>query len=164
MCARPWISPLNPKTTALYHNQTTSLYQNQEEKIMLNTVTFMGRLTNDPELRKTKNDIPVTSFRIAVKRDFSNDEKDETDFFDVVAWRKTAEFVCDYFCKGRMICVIGRLQNSRWEDKHGQSRVTAELVAERAYFASDKAKEQDDFSPFDGNDSPFDGDDSPFAA
>jgi single-strand DNA-binding protein len=162
MCARPRASPLNPKTTALYHNQTTSLYQNQEEeKIMLNTVSFMGRLTSDPELRKTKSDIPVTSFRVAVKRDFS---KDKTDFFNVVAWRETAEFVCEYFRKGQMICAIGSIQNKSWEDKHGQSRVTAELVAERVYFTSDKPKEQDGFSPFDSGDSPFDDDDSPFAA
>jgi single-strand DNA-binding protein len=125
---------------------------------MLNTTVLMGRLTGEPELRTTNSDIPVTSFRIAVQRDSS---KDETDFFDVVAWRKTAEFICEYFRKGQMICVKGRLQNSRWEDKHGQARVTAELVADRVYFASDRPKDQDGAPSFDG-DSPFDGDDPPF--
>jgi single-strand DNA-binding protein len=119
----------------------------------------MGRLAGDPELRKTNNDISVTSFRIAVQRDFS---RDETDFFDVTAWRHTAEFVCDYFSKGQMICVSGRLQNKKWEDRHGQARVTVELVAEYVYFASDKPKDgggaPDSASPFDGDDN----DDYPF--
>jgi single-strand DNA-binding protein len=97
----------------------------------------MGRLTDAPELRATNNGIPVASFRMAVGRDF---ERDETDFFNVTAWRQTAEFVCEYFAKGQMICVLGKLQNKQWEDKHGQKRVTAEIVAERVYFASGKSE------------------------
>jgi single-strand DNA-binding protein len=101
----------------------------------------MGRLTNNPELRATNSDIPVTSFRIAVGRDFG---KDETDFFDVKAWRQTAEFICGYFAKGQMICILGKLQNRQWEDKHGQKRVTTEIVAERAYFTSGKPDDAGD--------------------
>jgi single-strand DNA-binding protein len=95
----------------------------------------MGRLTEDPECRTTNSGITVTSFRIAVGRDFG---KNETDFFKVTAWRQTAEFICKYFAKGQMICILGRLQNEQWEDKNGQKRVTAEIVADRAYFASGK--------------------------
>jgi single-strand DNA-binding protein len=128
---------------------------------MLNRITVMGRLTNDPELRSTNNDIPVTSVRLAVQRDFS---KDETDFFDVTLWRQNAEFICEYAEKGRMICVDGRLQNRKWEDKHGQNRVTAEIVADHAYFADSRQSGAESPSNRDsaGMRDPFD-DDPPFA-
>jgi single-strand DNA-binding protein len=121
----------------------------------------MGRLTDDPELRTTNGGIPVTSFRIAVGRDFG---KDETDFFKITAWRKTAEFVCKYFTKGRMVCVLGRLQNEQWEDEHGQKRVTAEIVAERVYFASAKPDNaaDPDCDPIDGISEESDCPPSPF--
>jgi single-strand DNA-binding protein len=113
---------------------------------MLNVCTFTGRLVEDPELRSTKADsISVTSLRLAVRRDFARKGEPDSDFFDVVAWRATAEFICKYFQKGMMISVSGRLQNRQWTDKHDQKRVSAELVAEHAWFADSKPK--DDGAP-----------------
>ena len=77
---------------------------------MLNQAIMMGRLCADPELRKTQSEISVCSIRIAVDRDYGKGEQKETDFFDVVAWRGTAEFICKYFTKGRVIVVVGRMQ------------------------------------------------------
>ena len=109
---------------------------------MLNVCTFTGRLVEDPELRSTKQDsIPVTSIRLAVRRDFTRKGEPDSDFFDVVAWRSTAEFICKYFRKGMMISVSGRLQNRHWTDKADQKRVSAEIVAEHAWFADAKPKD-----------------------
>ena len=93
---------------------------------MLNKIFIMGRLTRDPELRRTANSTPVTSFSLAVDRDYKsqNGEK-STDFIDVVAWRSTAEFVAKYFTKGRMAIVEGRLQIRDWKDKDGNNRRSA---------------------------------------
>lgn len=109
---------------------------------MLNHITIMGRLTRDPELRKTQNDISVTSFVLAVDRDrkSQNGEK-ETDFIEVVAWRGTADFVCKYFTKGRMAVVDGRLQIRDWEDRDGNKRRSAEIIAENIYFGDSKRSE-----------------------
>jgi len=117
---------------------------------MLNIAVMTGRLVADPELRHTSGDTPVTTFRIAVRRDFAKKgEEPATDFFDVVAWRSTAEFVCDYFRKGSPIQVVGRMENREWTDKNGQPRVTAELVADRAYFGESKGKAaNDDADPY----------------
>lgn len=106
---------------------------------MLNKIVLMGRLTRDPELRRTQSGTPVTSFSLAVDRDFKaqNGEK-ETDFIDVVAWRATAEFVSKYFTKGRMAVVEGRLQIRDWTDKDGEKRRTAEVVADNVYFGDSK--------------------------
>ena len=107
---------------------------------MLNHITIMGRLTKDPELRRTGSGTPVASFTLAVDRDFSgrdNGQK-ETDFIDCVAWRNTAEFVHSYFSKGRMAVVSGRLQIRTWKDKDGNNRKTAEVVAENVYFGDSK--------------------------
>ena len=103
----------------------------------MNRVLEMGRLTRDPELRRTGSGIPVATFSIAVERDHSSKEdgSKETDFFDVVAWRSTAEFVAKYLAKGRMIAVDGKLQSRSYEDKDGNKRKTVEIVAERVYFA-----------------------------
>ena len=109
----------------------------------LNRIDIMGRLTADPELRRTPSGVAVTSFTIAVDRDFKekNGEK-ETDFIDVVAWRNTAEFVDKYFSKGRVAIVSGRLQIRTWQDKDGNKRRTAEVVADNVYFGdSQKAEE-----------------------
>jgi single-strand DNA-binding protein len=108
---------------------------------MLNYCVLMGRLTRDPELRKTGSGVSVTSFSLAVDRDFKgqNGEK-ETDFIDIVAWKNTAEFVSKYFSKGRMAVVEGRLQIREWE-KDGQKRRTAEVVAENVYFGDSKPSE-----------------------
>lgn len=106
---------------------------------MLNHITLMGRLTRDPELRYTQSQIAVASFSLAVERDFKaqNGEK-ATDFFDIVAWRNTAEFVNNYFSKGRMMIVAGRLQTRKWQDRDGNNRVAVEVVAESCYFGDSK--------------------------
>ena len=106
---------------------------------MLNRIIIMGRLTRDPELRRTGSGTPVTSFSLAVDRDFKsqNGEK-ETDFIDVVAWRSTAEFVSKYFTKGRMAVVEGRLQIRDWTDRDGGKRRSAEVVADNVYFGDSK--------------------------
>ena len=106
---------------------------------MLNKIFIMGRLTRDPELRRTQSGTPVTSFSLAVDRDFKaqNGEK-ETDFIDIVAWRSTAEFVSKYFSKGRMAVVEGRLQIRDWTDQNGGKRRSAEVVAENVYFGDSK--------------------------
>ena len=106
---------------------------------MLNHIVLMGRLTRDPELRRTGSGVAVTSFTIACDRDMknSNGEK-ETDFIDITAWRNTAEFVDKYFTKGRMAVVSGRLQIRNWTDKDGNKRKTAEVVADNVYFGDSK--------------------------
>lgn len=112
---------------------------------MLNKIFLQGRLTRDPELRRTGSGTAVTSFTIAVDRDFKdkNGEKD-TDFVDIVAWRNTAEFVSKYFSKGRMAIVEGRLQIRDWTDKDGNKRRSAEVVADNIYFADSQKRENTD--------------------
>ena len=107
---------------------------------MLNRIIIMGRLVRDPELRTTQTGTAVTSFTLAVDRDFKSRESGEksTDFIDVVAWRQTAEFVCKYFGKGRMAIAEGRLQIREWKDRDGNNRRTAEVVAENVYFGDSK--------------------------
>ena len=106
---------------------------------MLNKIFIMGRLTRDPELRRTQSGTPVTSFSLAVDRDFkSQSGEKETDFIDIVAWRSTAEFVSKYFTKGRMAVVEGRLQLHDWKDKDGNNRRSAEVVADNIYFGDSK--------------------------
>lgn len=106
---------------------------------MLNQIFIMGRLTRDPELRRTQSGTAVASFALAVDRDFKTQggEK-ETDFIDVVAWKSNAEFVSKYFSKGRMAVVAGRLQMREWQDKEGNKRRSAEVVADHVYFADSK--------------------------
>ena len=106
---------------------------------MLNKIIIMGRLTRDPELRRTGSGTAVTSFSLAVDRDFkSQSGEKETDFIDVVAWRSTAEFVSKYFTKGRMAVVEGRLQIRDWTDRDGGKRRSAEVVADNVYFGDSK--------------------------
>ena len=111
---------------------------------MLNHITIMGRLTRDPELRRTGSGIAVASFSLAVDRDFSPRDggERETDFIDCVAWRQTGEFVSKYFTKGRMAVVSGRLQIRSWTDKEGNKRRTAEVVADNVYFGDSKRDDQ----------------------
>ena len=105
----------------------------------LNHITIMGRLTRDPELRRTNSGIAVASFTVAVDRDFKSlSGEKETDFIDVVVWRNTAEFVSKYFSKGRMAVVEGRLQIRDWTDKDGNKRRSAEIVADSVYFGDSK--------------------------
>ena len=107
---------------------------------MLNHITIMGRLTRDPELRRTGSGVAVASFTVAVDRDFGGRDggEKETDFIDCVAWRQTGEFVSKYFTKGRMAVVSGRLQIRSWTDKDGNKRRTAEVVADNVYFGESK--------------------------
>ncbi len=107
---------------------------------MLNHIVIMGRLTRDPELRRTGSGIAVTSFTVAVDRDFGPKDggERETDFIDCVAWRSTGEFVSKYFTKGSMAVVSGRLQIRSWTDKDGNKRRTAEIVADNVYFGESK--------------------------
>jgi single-strand DNA-binding protein len=106
---------------------------------MLNNITIMGRMTADPELRRTNSGVPVASFTLAVDRDFKNGNGEkETDFIECVAWKNTAEFVSKYFGKGRMAVVSGRLQIRSWNDKDGNKRRTAEIVADNVYFGDSK--------------------------
>ena len=107
---------------------------------MLNHIDLMGRLTRDPELRRTANGTAVASFTVAVDRDFQNKEsgEKETDFIDCVAWRHTGEFVSKYFQKGSMIVVTGRLTIRAWQDKDGNKRRSAEVVVDSAYVGSSK--------------------------
>lgn len=109
---------------------------------MLNRIAIMGRLTRNPELRHTQSGTAVASFTLAVDRDFKNQngEKD-TDFIDVIAWRQKAEFVSQYLSKGRLTVVEGRLQLRDWQDKNGNKRRSAEVIAENIYFC-DSAKKQ----------------------
>lgn len=112
----------------------------------LNRVCIMGRLTRDPELRRTQTGTAVTSFTLAVDDDFKDKQSGErkTNFIDCVAWRSTAEFVCQYFTKGRMIIVDGRLQTRKWEDEDGNKRTAVEVVADSVYFGDSKPREDKD--------------------
>lgn len=107
---------------------------------MLNHIVLMGRLTRDPELRRTGNGTPVATFTIAVDRDYGGKDGTEkgVDFIDIVTWRNTAEFVSKYFSKGRMAVVAGRLQIRNWTDKEGNKRRNAEVIAESVYFGDSK--------------------------
>ena len=113
---------------------------------MLNRIILMGRLTRDPELRRTGSGTAVTSFSLAVDRDFkSQSGEKETDFIDIVAWRNTAEFVSKYFTKGRMAVVEGRLQIRDWQDKDGNKRRSAEVIADNVYFGDSKKEYGGDY-------------------
>ena len=118
---------------------------------MLNHIVIMGRLTRDPELRRTGSGIAVASFSVAVDRDFGGRDggEKETDFIDCVAWRSTGEFVSKYFTKGSMIVVSGRLQIRSWTDKDGNKRRTAEVVADNVYFG--ESKRSNEGSSYGGN-------------
>ena len=106
---------------------------------MLNKIILMGRLTRDPDLRKTQGGTSVASFSLAVERDFKDQSGEkETDFIDIVAWRGLADMVCKYFSKGRMMAVEGRLQIRDWTDQNGNKRRSAEVIAENVYFADSK--------------------------
>ena len=108
---------------------------------MLNKIFIMGRLTRDPELRRTQTGTPVASFSLAVDRDFKDRNTGErtTDFIDCVAWRQTGEFVSRYFSKGRMAVAEGRLQLRDWVDRDGNKRRNAEVIVEQMYFGDSKS-------------------------
>ena len=109
---------------------------------MLNKIVLMGRLTRDPDLRRTQSGTAVASFTLAVDRDYKpQDGERETDFIDIVAWRGTGEFVSKYFTKGRMAVVEGRLQVRDWKDKDGAKRRSTEVIADNVYFGDSKRSE-----------------------
>ena len=131
---------------------------------MLNHITIMGRLTRDPELRRTGSGVAVASFTVAVDRDFSGKDggEKETDFIDCVAWRQTGEFVSKYFTKGRMAVVSGRLQIRSWTDKDGNKRRSAEVVADNVYFGDSKKDDGGSYGgAYTGTDSGFYRDNTP---
>ena len=107
---------------------------------MLNHIVIMGRLTRDPELRTTQAGVSVTSFTVAVDRDFGGRDGGErqTDFIDCVAWRSTGEFVSKYFHKGSMMVVSGRLQSRKWQDRDGNNRTSWEINADNVYFGESR--------------------------
>lgn len=116
---------------------------------MLNLCTFQGRMVRDPDLRYTQSGTPVASFTLAVDRDYKDaDGEKKTDFIDFVAFKGTAEFVSKYFAKGSMAVVSGRLQIRDWQDKDGNKRRSAEVVAENVYFGeSKKAQDGGEYRP-----------------
>ena len=130
---------------------------------MLNKIIIMGRLTRDPELRRTGSGLAVASFSVAVDRDYPNKEtgERETDFINCVAWRHTGEFVSKYFSKGSMIVVSGRLQIRNWTDKDGNKRTTAEIVADDVYFGESKKEKTESASsvpgPYTTTQNPYSG-------
>lgn len=106
---------------------------------MLNQVSLMGRLTADPELRHTPNDVAVTTFTVAVNRSYVKQGSErQADFIDIVAWRNTAEFVCRYFRKGQMIAVTGSIQTRTYQDREGKNRKAVEVVADNVYFTESR--------------------------
>lgn len=105
---------------------------------MLNHIVLMGRLTRDPELRRTPAGVAVASFTLAVDRDFKTEGGENVDFIDIVAWRSTGEFVSRNFSKGRMAVVSGRLQIRTWTDKDGNKRRNSEVIADQVYFGDSK--------------------------
>lgn len=138
---------------------------------MLNRIEVQGRLVRDPELRRTQSGVAVTSFTLAVERDYCETGKErEVDFIDCTAWRGTAEMIDKYFSKGRMMIVTGRLQIRNWQDKDGNKRRSAEIVVENVYFGDSKpqsdqsqqAAQSAEFSQLpDSTPVPFKGSDMP---
>ena len=110
---------------------------------MLNVVAIMGRLVADPQLRQTTTGTNVASFRIACDRGRRDaNGQNQADFFDVVAWERSAEFVCRYFQKGSLIAVDGRLQSRQYQDKNGNNRQAVEIVAQNINFTGPKSQNQ----------------------
>ncbi len=118
---------------------------------MINKVILMGRLTKDPELRRTGNQTPVCTFSIAVDNGYG--ENKHTDFVNCTAWNKTAEFVSKYFTKGKMIIVIGRISTRSWEGQDGKRNYATEVTASEVSFGESKSENpsaaKDDFTPLD---------------
>ena len=131
---------------------------------MLNTITLMGRLTGDPEVKRTNNDIAYCNFTIAVERDYSQGGEKQADFINVVVWRGTAEFLEKYFSKGSMIAVQGSLQSRKWQDKDGNNRISWDVQANHIWFCGGKNNKSSDKIMDDIPDVPQsdDDDDLPF--
>jgi single-strand DNA-binding protein len=113
----------------------------------LNRVILIGNLTRDPELRYTPSGVPVCTLRLAVNRNFKNQQgEQETDFFNVSAWRQRAELCAEYLSKGRSVAVEGRLQSRSWETEDGQKRFTIDIVADNIVFLGRKGERSDDLA------------------
>lgn len=129
---------------------------------MINRVILVGRLVADPDLRKTQNGTSVASFRLAVERRKTKDGKQETDFFNIVAWQKTADLICQYLRKGSLVGVDGRLQNRSYETQSGEKRYVTEVITETVQFLESKKDGETNMQEAD----PYDGidqkDDLPF--
>ena len=110
----------------------------------MNKVILMGRLTDAPELRQTPSGVPVTSFTIAVNRRFVKDGETQADFLRCTAWRQQAEFICKYFKKGSMICVVGSIQTRSWEDSEGKKQYATDIVVDEVYFTGEKAGQREE--------------------
>lgn len=138
----------------------------------LNVVALMGRLTKDPEMRKTPQGVSVATFTVAVDRSFVKQGEDrQADFIDIVCWRNTADFVCKYFQKGSMIALNGSIQTRTYQDKNGNNRKAVEVIADNVHFAGTKpsgekvqtGSERDlDMSPGDDFEVISDDEDLPF--
>ncbi len=115
----------------------------------MNVVILIGRLTDNPELRHTNNNIAVTRFSIAVDRGYRTGEERQTDFINIVAWRQTAEFITKYFSKGQRIAIEGSLRMNRYQDKDGNNRTTYEVVVDNAHFVEPKNGGNASFAPVD---------------
>ena len=111
---------------------------------MLNSVILMGRLTADPELRTTTGGNSVTSFTVAVDRQYKQGDERQADFINCVAWRNTADFVTTYFKKGQMIALQGRIETRNYEDKNGNKRVAVEVIADNVSFCGGKAEKKEE--------------------
>lgn len=137
---------------------------------MLNRVIMMGRLTAEPECKNTQSGTPMVRFTLAVDRDYSQGDERQTDFLDIQAWRKTAEFVSKYFHKGQLVAVQGRIQTGSYTDKDGNKRKSWDIVADQVYFAESKRDsggrdvnvERDDEPSAGGDFVPVADDDLPF--
>ena len=118
----------------------------------MNRVELVGRLTAKPELRYTPSNVPTTRFSIAVNRTFKNEQGGrDADFINILAWRKTAELICNYFDKGNQIGLEGRIQTGSYDDKDGNKRYTTEVVVDQVYFIDSKnaSASSSDVSPYD---------------
>lgn len=106
----------------------------------MNKVFLMGRLTADPEMRQTPTGVAVTTFTIAVNRRFAKDGQTQSDFIRCTAWRQQAEFICKYFKKGSMICVIGNIQTRSWDGQDGKKQYSTDVIVDEVYFTGSKAE------------------------
>jgi single-strand DNA-binding protein len=114
----------------------------------MNKAILMGRLTKDPEVRYTANNVPVASFSLAIDRRFTKPgEEKQTDFINIVAWQKLAEFCGKYYKKGQQVLIVGRIQTRTWDDAEGKKHYATEVVADEAYFADSK-KNDDGSAPY----------------
>ena len=137
---------------------------------MLNRAILMGRLTRDPELKQTPNNVSVATFSLAVDRNYQSDKDNkQTDFINIVAWRHTAEFVNKYFKKGQLVAVEGSIQSRSYQGKDGNNRTAFEVVSDQVYFAEKKQdgksqpeEPQDNFNPDDFEEFEGSDDDLPF--